>query len=63
MQILVNTAIHMHMNGLWKTESDQIVTLGLFHFIGRAIFLIATLIHYPFTVPLPGLAGCFFYAL
>ena len=56
MQILVNTAIHMYVNGLWKTESDQTVTLGLFHFIGLTIFLIATLIYYPFTLPLPGLA-------
>ena len=56
MQILVNTAIHMYVTGLWKTESDQTVTLGLFHFIGLTIFLIATLIYYPFTLPLPGLA-------
>ena len=37
------------MTGLWKT--NQIVTLGLL------AKLMATLIHYPFTVPLPGLAN------
>ena len=47
-----------YVTRFWKT--DQIVTLGLFYynyFIGPAI--IATLIHYPFTVPLPGLADWF----
>ena len=34
----------------WKT--DWILTLGLFHFIGQ---LMATLVHYTYTVPLPDL--------
>ena len=41
---------YSYVTGFWKT--DQIVTLGLFHLIGPVI---ATLIHYPFTVALPGL--------
>ena len=38
------------VTGFWKT--DQTVILGLFHFTGP---IIATLMHYPFTVPLQGL--------
>ena len=41
-----------YVTEFWKTV--QVVTLVLFHFIGPVN---ATLIHYPFTVPLPGLAN------
>ena len=37
----------------WSLENWPIVTQGLFHFI---VLAIATLMHYSFTVPLPGLA-------
>ena len=40
----------IYVTGFWKT--NEIVTLGLFYFIGQPM---ATLIYYPFTVPLPGL--------
>ena len=40
-----------NVTGFWKT--DRIVTLGLFHFIGPAIM--ATLIHYTYTMPLSSL--------
>ena len=39
-----------NVTGIWKT--DQIVTLILFHLLTQ---LIATLVHYTYTVPLPGL--------
>ena len=41
------------MTGFWKT--DQIVTPGLFHFIGPANYIMATLVQYTYTVPLLGL--------
>ena len=37
----------------WILETDQIVTVGLFHFIGPANGYIRTL--HIYTVPLPGL--------
>ena len=40
----------------WILETNQNFTPGLFHFIAK---LMATLIHCPFTVPLPGLANWF----
>ena len=39
------------MTGFWKT--DRLITLGLFHFIGPVNGY--TLIHYTYTVQLPGL--------
>ena len=49
----VYSRMHLtNVTGFWKT--DQIVILGLFHFIGQ---LMATLVHYTYTVPLPGLAN------
>ena len=42
----------VNVTAFWKT--NQIVTLGLFHLLAQ---LMATLIHYPITVPLPGLAN------
>ena len=41
---------NVFVTGFWKT--DRIVTLGLFHFMAQ---LMATLIHYTFTLPLSGL--------
>ena len=38
------------VTGSWET--DQIVTLGLLHFIGQ---LMATLVHYIFTMSVSGL--------
>ena len=43
--------VNIFVTGFWKT--DQNVTLGLFYFI---VQLIVTLIHYPCTVALTGLA-------
>ena len=40
-----------YVTGFWKTEQN--ITLGLFHLLPQ---LMPTLIYYPFTVPLPGLA-------
>ena len=40
--------IKIYVTGFWKT--DQIVTLGLFHFIGPANGPMATLVHYTYTV-------------
>ena len=45
----------MNVTGFWKT--NQIVTLGLFHFIGSANGY--TLVHYTYTVPLLALVGWF----
>ena len=39
-----------YVTGYWKT--DRIVTLGLFHLLAQ---LMATLVHYTYTVQLPGL--------
>ena len=44
----------IHINCDCMLETNQIVTLGLFHLLAQ---LIATLIQYPFIVLLPGLAG------
>ena len=41
----------LKLNKIRFQKTDQSVTLGLFHFTGPA-----TLIHYPFTMALPGLA-------
>lgn len=43
----------VYVTGYWK--SDQIVTLGLSYFIAPTINYIATLMHYPCTVPLQGI--------
>ena len=42
--------LSLYVTGFWKT--DQIITLGLFHFLAQ---LMATLVHYTYTVPSPGL--------
>ena len=42
--------LSLYVTGFWKT--DQIVTLGLFNFLAQ---LMATLVHYTYTVPSPGL--------
>ena len=48
--MIKSTMCAMYVTGFWKT--DQIVTLGLFHFIGPS-----TLVHYTYTVQLPGLVA------
>ena len=47
------TYVHtQYVTRFWKT--NQIVTLGLLHLLTQ---LMATLIHYTYTVPLPGLVN------
>ena len=47
---LIFVGLVIYVTGFWKT--NEIVTLGLLYFIGQVM---AALIYYPFTVPLPGL--------
>ena len=47
---LIFASLVIYLTGFWKT--NEIVTLGLLYFIDQVM---AALIYYPFTVPLPSL--------
>ena len=51
MCVAYNSIILINATGFWKT--DQIVILDLFNIM---LQLIAKIMHYPYKIPLPGLA-------
>ena len=52
--VWIATIYEKYPRGFWNT--DQIVKLGLFHIVSAQLRGSYTLIYYPFTVALPGLA-------